>query len=168
MFIYSSSAKQSTLENFGTSTSSNTEVDQYFLKPGASRAAGIVACRVQGKGNALTALSGISIRMKQWTASASTSVGATSTTPVPKNNLVPACVATAGMVSTSTSGVTPGTTGLYCGLASMGASGPGGWVSINPDDVALLDGGASKSLDLISSSPLGSAAWEFELDHAEA
>ena len=166
MFVYSSASKQQ-LENFGTSTSSNTELDQFFLKPGASRTMAMAALRVQGKGNALTALSGISIRMKQWTASASTSVGATSTTPTPKNNLVPACVATAGMVTTSTSNLTSGTTGLYCGLASMGASGPGGWVSINPDDQALLDGGASKSLDLISSSPLGSAAWEFEADHLE-
>lgn len=49
----------------------------------------------------------------------------------------------------------------------MGASGPGGWVAINPDDVPTLDGGANKSQDLFSSSPTASLQWEFELDHTE-
>lgn len=167
-FIFASASKQQ-LENFATSGSANTELDQFFLKPGASRTAGVVAVRVQGKGAGLTALSGISVRLKQWTSTASTSVAATSTTPQPKNNLVPACVATAGMVTSAASTVTSGTGGpQIVGYASMGASGPGGWASMNIDDVPLLDGGATKSMDLFSSSPTVSLNYEFELDHQEA
>lgn len=141
---------------------------QFFLKSGATRTAGIVAVRVQGKGGGLTALSGISIRLKQWTSTSSTSVAATSTTPAPKNNLAPACAASAGMVTSAASTITSGTGGPnIVGLASMGASGPGGWVAINPDDVPTLDGGANKSQDLFSSSPTASLQWEFELDHTE-
>jgi hypothetical protein len=141
---------------------------QFFLKPGASRPAAVVALRVQGKGQALTALSGISIRLKQWTSTASTSVAGTSTTPQPKNNLAPACVATAGMATTSTSTITSGTGGpQVVGYASMGASGPGGWVAINPDDVPTLDGNSNKSMDLFSSSPTASMAYEFAIDNTE-
>jgi hypothetical protein len=168
-FIYNNSSKSGAqaLENLTTSSSVNTETDVYFLKPGATRPVALVAMRVQGKGAGLTALSGIVGRIKQWTASASTSTGGTSVTPTPKNNLAPACVATAGITSTATSTVTVGTTALYCGLASMGASGPGGWVAINPDDVPTLDGGASKSLDLVFSCPTASLNYEFSCDNTE-
>lgn len=167
MFIYASASKQN-LENLATSGSANTELDQAFLKPGASRTAGIVALRVQGKGAGLTALSGLSIRLKQWTSTSSTSVAGTSTTPSPKNNLVPACVATAGVATSAASTITSGTGGpSIVGYAGMGASGPGGWVSINPDDIPLLDGGANKSMDLFSASGQTSLNWEFAYDHAE-
>lgn len=166
-FIYTSASVQK-LENFSTSSGANTQLDQFFLKPGASRPAAIVAIRVQGKAAGLTALSGISLRLGHWTTTASTSVAATSTTPAPKNNLAPACVATAGMVSSASSTVTSGTGGpLYVGYASMGASGPGGWVAINPDDVPLLDGGATRSTDLFSSSPTANMGYEFEVDNQE-
>lgn len=123
---------------------------------------------VQGKGAGLTALSGISIRLKLWTSTASTSVGATSTTPAPKNKLAPACVATAGMATSPSSGLTPGTGGPnIVGYASMGASGPGGSVAINPDDVPLADGGANMSLDLFSSSPTANLSFEYEIDNTE-
>lgn len=168
-FIYANSNKMGAqaLENLTTSSSINTEQDFFFLKPGATRPTTMVAVRVQGKGNGLTALSGISVRLKQWTGSASTSTGATSVTPQPKNNLAPAAAATAGLTSTAASTVTSGTTGVYVGLASMGASGPGGWVAINPDDVPLLDGGASKSQDLVSACQTASLGFEFEADNQE-
>ncbi len=166
-FIYSSMSKQS-LENFSTSSGANTQLDQYFMKPGASRTATIIALRVQGKGAALTALSGIAVRLGQWTTTASTSVAGVALTPSPKNNLAPACVATAGTVTAASSTITSGTGGpLYVGLASMGASGPGGWVAINPDDVPLLDGGANRSLDLFASSPTANMAYEFSADSQE-
>jgi hypothetical protein len=172
-FLYCNSSKQAPLENFTTSTSTNTELDQFFLKPGASRTLQVPACRVQGKGGGLTALTGISIRMKAWTSTASQSTttaasGSTSTTPAPKNKLCPACVATAGMVTTATVGVSSGSGGPnIVNLASMGASGPGGWVAINPDDVAQLDGGATMSIDLFSASPTASMNYEFECDNQE-
>ncbi len=167
-FIYESHSKQAPLENFATSSSTNTEVDFFFLKPGASRPAAITKLSVQGKGAGLTALSGISIRLKQWTSTSSTSVGGTSTTPAPKNKLAPACVATAGMATALSSGITPGTGGPnIVGYASCGASGPGGTVAINPDDVPLLDGGANMSQDLFSSCPTATLSFEFAVDNTE-
>lgn len=123
---------------------------------------------MQGKGAGLTALSGISVRLAHWTTTASTTVAGVATTPSPKNNLAPACVATAGMVTSASSTITSGTGGpLYVGYASMGASGPGGWVAINADDVPLLDGGANRSSDLFAASPTANMAFEFELDNTE-
>jgi hypothetical protein len=82
--------------------------------------------------------------------------------------LAPACVATAGMATALASTVTSGTGGpLWVGTVNMGASGPGAWNSMNIDDVPLLDGGAARSMDLFSSSPLASAGYEFELDSQE-
>jgi hypothetical protein len=52
-------------------------------------------------------------------------------------------------------------------MASMGASGPGGWVAVNPDDAPTLDGGATRSLDLFSASPTASLSFEAGLTHQE-
>ena len=168
-FIYESSTKQGA-ENLATNSSGNTEVDWFFLKPGATRPAAIVAMRVQGKGNALTALTGISIRLKQFTSTASvTTTGCAATTPAPKNKLAPVCVATAGMSTNTSSSISSGTGGpVIVGYASMGASGPGGWVAINPDDVPLLDGNANMSMDAFSSSPTASMNFEAVIDNSEA
>lgn len=166
-FLYTSMSKES-LENFQTSSGANTELEQFFLKPGASRPLTIVALRVQGKGAGLTALSGIAIRLKQWTTAAATTVAGVATIPAPKQKLAPACVATAGMVTAASSTITAGTGGgTYVGLASMGASGPGGWVSINPDDSVQLDGGTSQSIDMVSSSPTANMSYEFAADNVE-
>ncbi len=163
------SASAGVAENLTTNGTGNNEVDFYFLKPGASRAISVVAMRVQGKGNALTALTGISIRLKQWTSTASvTTTGCLAATPTPKSKLVPACVATAGMSTNTSSSVSSGTGGpVMVGYAGMGASGPGGWVAVNPDDVPQLDGGATMSMDLFSSSPTASMSFEAAIDHAE-
>lgn len=172
-FIFETQTKQA-LESFATSSSANTELDQAFLKPGATRPAIVVALRVQGKAAAKTSLSGISIRLKQWptTSSASTTTaasGSTSTTPTPKIQYGIACVATAGMITASTNVVVVGTgTAVYVGLATCGASGPGGWVAINPDDVPSLTGGSNMSLDIVSASAEAAAlGYEFALDHME-
>lgn len=160
-FLYDVHSKQVS-ENYTTSGSGNTEIDFQFTKPGASRPFGMAALKVQGKGAGLTALSGISIRAKHWTSTASSA--GTSVTPAPKNNLAPACVATAGLgTSGGTGAVTSGTGGPnIVGYASMGASGPGGNVAINPDDVPTLDGNANKSLDLFSACPTVSLSFETE------
>jgi hypothetical protein len=155
-------------DSLQTNGTPNTEVDHLFLKPGASRPLAVVACRVQGRGGNLTSLSGISIRMKAWTTTASqTTTGNSATTPAQKNKLAPNCVATAGM-ATGSAAVSNGSGGPnYVGLASMGASGPGGWVAINPDDVPVLDGGANNSLDLASSCSTGGLNWEGVIDNQE-
>lgn len=166
-FIYNTHTKQ-VAENYTTSGTGNTEIDFLFLKPGASRALILLALKVQGKGAGLTALSGISIRAKHWITTSS-SLG-TATTPAPKHNLAPAAVATAGMgTGGGTAAVTSGTGGPnIVGYASMGASGPGGNVAVNPDDCPTLDGGANKSLDLFSACPTASLSFEAEAGHQEA
>lgn len=160
-FMYDLHTKQQA-ENFTTSGSANTEIDFAFVKPGATRPVGLAKLTVQGKGAGLTALSGMSIRAKHWTSTSSS--GGTAATPAPKNNLVPACAATAGLgTAGGTAAVTSGTGGpSIVGYAGMGASGPGGTVGINPDDVPMLDGGANKSLDLFSSCPTVSLNFEAE------
>ena len=159
MFIYSWQTKQ-VAENYATSGSANTEIDFLFIKPGASRAVKFIAGRFQGKAAGLTALSGMAVRAKQWTSTASS--GGTSTTPAPVNNLAPACVATMGMgASGGTGAVTSGTGGpSLVGGGGCGASGPGGWVAVNIDAPIVLDGGANKSIDLFSSA--GTASLNFE------
>jgi hypothetical protein len=167
-FIYQMCCKQ-TLENMATSGSANTEVDFVFVKPGASRTVSAQKVSVQGKGAQLTALSGISVRLKQWTSTASTTVAGTGTTPQPKNNLVPACVATSGQATSAASNITSGTGGpQQVGYQGMGGSGPGGNAPINPDDSPLLDGNATKSMDLFSSCPTASLSFEWALDISEA
>lgn len=167
VYAFSSKAGAQALENLTTNGTGNTETDACFFKPGATRPVMMLALRVQGKGNQLTSLSGLSIRKKLWTGGASTTTGATSASVTPKNNLAPAAVMTVGITSTAAGGVTSGSSGSYVGLASMGGSGPGGWVSVNMDDMPLLDGNASKSLDIISSCPTPSLNWEFESDLCE-
>jgi hypothetical protein len=160
-FLYDNQTKQ-IAENYATSGSGNTEIDFLFLKPGASRPLCIASMKCQGKGAGLTALSGISFRLKHWTSTASS--GGTATTPAPKNNIAPAAVHTAGMgAGGGTGAVTSGTGGPnLVGYMSCGASGPGGHVAINPDDCPVLDGNANKSADLFSSS--GTASLNFEAE----
>jgi len=169
-FVYALNSKSGAqaLENLTTNGTANTENDFAFLKPGASRVSTVLALRIQGKGAGLTALSGIVNRLKHWTSTSSTTVGGTSVTPAPKHNLAPAAVSTAGMATVAAGTITSGTGGPnIVGFAGCGASGPGGWVAANPDDVPSLDGGANKSADLFSSSPTVSLSFEHELDVQE-
>lgn len=165
-FLYSLPTK-AVAENFTTSGTGNTEIDFAFVKPGATRPVGVPKTTVQGKGGGLTALSGISVRLKQFTTTSSSA--GTAVTPAPKNNLAPASAATAGMgIGGGTAAVTSGTGGpSMVGYAGMGASGPGGTVAINPDDVPALDGGANKSIDFFSASPTATLNFEMEATLAE-
>jgi hypothetical protein len=157
-FIYNVQTK-AVSENYATSGSLNTEIDFLFIAPGATRASTLIALRVQGKGAGLTALSGIAFRVKQWTASASS--GGTAITPRAVDKRAPAAVSTAAAgAGGGTGAVTSGTTAFLVGGCGCGASGPGGWVAPNPDGAIVLDGGATMSADLFSSS--GTASLNFE------
>lgn len=147
------------LENHAMSATPNTPIDAAFVKPGASRVAALIAAWVQGKGAALTALSGLSFRFEQWTGSASSA--GTAITPAPMDNRAPAAVATAAWAATAAGAVTSGTTGPnFVGGFGCGASGPGGWTAPNPDAAIALDGGAAKSTDLFAESPTASLNYE--------
>ena len=165
-FFYSTASKN-IAENFTTSGTPNTEIDAAFWKPGATRPLSILAVPVQGKGAGLTALSGLAFRLKAFTSTASS--GGTAVTPAAKDNRAPAAVATCGMgTSGGTNAVTSGTGGpSIVEVITCGASGPGGWVAINPDDAIVLDGGATKSIDLFSASGTASLNYEFSAKLAE-
>lgn len=159
-FIYSSQSAQ-IATNFATSGTANTEVDQFFLKPGTRNMA-VQGLYVGGKGAGLTAISGIAYRFKRWGTTAS-SGGAL--TPTPRDPGQQAAKATAGAAS---AGVTPGTGGpTYIGGCVSGAAGPGGWVAPNTDSVILLEGSANNSIDLFSASGTISLNFEFAVEHVE-
>lgn len=165
-FVYNVQSK-TVSENYTTSGTANTEIDVAFLKPGASRASALLALRVQGKGAGLTALSGIAFRLKQWTSTASSS--GTSLAPTPVDKRAPAAVSTSSAgAGGGTAAVTSGTGGPnLVGGCGCGASGPGGWVAVNPDAAITLDGGATMSTDLFSASGTVSMNFEFQMDFQE-
>jgi hypothetical protein len=158
-FCYTIQSK-AVAENYATSATPNTEIDAFFIKPGATRAVSLIALLVQGKGAGLTALSGIAFRLKVWPTTASTA--GTAITPGPTDNRAPAAVATAaGGAAGGIGAVTSGTgTAAFRGGAGCSGSGPGGWSALNPDDGIVLDGGGDKSVDLYSASGLASLNYE--------
>ena len=166
MFVYSSLSKAQ-LENYTTSGTPNTELEPFFLKPGA-RNIGVSRLQVSGKGAALTSLSSIVYRVKKWFTTAAAVAGATALVPSPSDPGAQACKATAGIGTAATGVVTAGTGGptlqAFCGSS---ASGPGGWVAANVDDYKTLEGTANQSQDLFVASPTASLNYEFQLDHVE-
>jgi hypothetical protein len=160
-FVYNLQSKMAA-ENFATSGSANTEVDQSYIKPGATRAFALLTLRVQGKGAGLSTLSGIAFRLKYYPTTASSG---SAVTPNPVDIRAPAAVATAGMAS---GGVVVGTgTPVLVGGCGCSGSGPGGWVAPNPDAGIVLDGGQNKSLDLFSSSGSPGLNFEFQEEFQE-
>jgi len=163
-FVYSSQNAQvaSGTQGFQTSATANTEVDQFFLKPGTRNIA-VNACYTGGKGAGLTAISGIAYRFKKWTTTASSA--GTPVTPTPRDPGMQAAKATAGGAS---AGVTSGTGGpTYLGGFVSGAAGPGGWVAPNPDSTMVLEGSATMSIDLFSTSGTASLFFDFVVEHIE-
>lgn len=136
----------------------NTENDCFFVAAGsASRAVGLLGLYVHGKGAALTAISGITFRIKKWTTTASS--GGTSITPTPRDVGFQASKATAGY---AVAAVTSGTGGpTLLGSIGCGAAGPGGWVAPNPDALPVIEAGSADSIDVFNAS--GTASLNFEM-----
>lgn len=150
--------------NFTTNAVANTEIDAIFVAPKSTvptRNVNLSAIQLQGKGAALTSLSGIIQRVKKWTATASS--GGTPITPSPRDSDAPAAKSTAGQAS---AGVVSGTGGPVLQLTvGCSASGPGSWSWLNNPDVAVtLDGGATSSIDVFNSSGQPSLLFEISLD----
>ena len=147
-----------TAGNTTTNSSANTESDFLTIKPG-TRDFRLVALYVIGKAAALTAISGIAIRLARFS-TASTS--GTSATPQPKDDLAPAAkqAAATGSVSAG-SGRTNGLV-IGCGVA-----GPGGWVARDDNQKYCLSGGGSDSIDAISISATASLNFEFSAETEE-
>lgn len=136
----------------------NTENDCFFVKPGTGRAVAMQSLYVHGKGAGLTAISGLTFRVKRWFTTAS--AGGTAITPSPRDGTIQAAKATAGY---AVAAVTPGTGGPTLQLSiGCGAAGPGGWVAPNPDSViGPVESAAAQSLDVFNAS--GTASLNFEL-----
>lgn len=166
MFCYTTqSAMQST--TYSTSGSTNTEIDVFSLKPGTSRMPNVYALRGQGRGAGLTALTGISLNLKDWT-TASTAGSTLTPTPNDKGNTVAASAVPRIGTGGGVNAVTPGSGGpLYRGGFGFGGSGPGGWVAANPDAAIGMNPAYAGSLDIYSISGIASMAYEFWVEHAE-
>lgn len=140
-----------------TSSSANTEVDALFIKPGTGRTVSLRALYGHGKGAGLTAISGITLRVKTFPTTASSA--GTAITPTPRDGTVQAAKASAAYAGTA---ITSGTGTAVLHLAvGFGAAGPGGWVAPDADSVVgPLESAATKSIDTFSVS--GSASLNYE------
>lgn len=159
-FVYGFASK-TVAENYTVSAAANTEIDAAFLKAGASRPLSLQALRVQGKGVALTALTGLIFRLKMWGTTAS-SAGTALALKAVDDRAPPAVSTGAAGAGGGVNAVTSGTGGpTIVGGCGCGASGPGGWVAATPDNNIVLDGGATKSVDLFTASG-GTVALPYE------
>ena len=142
--------------DFTTSATPGTEIDAMFIAPGSGRTSALSQLMVQGKGAQLTSLSGIVVRIKTYTSSASS--GGTGVTPTPADQDAPAAKSTAGQ---ATAGVTPGTGGpTVHHIVGVSGSGPNQWVAREPDDMVRLNSAAAKSVDFFNSSNTASLKLE--------
>jgi hypothetical protein len=142
-----------------TSAAPNTEVDEFFAKPG-TRNISLQAYYFHGRGAGLTQLSGITMRLKKFTTTSTVINTGTALTPSTNDPGVQAAKMTSAWASAGA--LTVGTGGPVL-LASVGcgATGPGGWVAQNPDSMKVLEGSANNSLDLFSASGTASMIHEF-------
>ena len=159
--VYNSQLAQVTTAA-NTGVAPNTEIDCWAAKPG-TRNIGIQAMYVGGKGAGLTALSGISYRIKKWGTGTSTG---TAITPVARD---PGAQAAKFSAFASNSAVpTPGTGGpTFLGGCISGAAGPGGWVAPNPDSLMTLEGSTTSSMDLFVHSGTASLLFEANMEVVE-
>jgi hypothetical protein len=166
MFCYTTqSAMQSA--TYSTSGSTNTEIDVFSMKPGTARRTDVYNIRGQGRGAGLTALTGISLQLKDWTTA---STGGTALTPTANDKGNTVAAATVPRIGTGggTNAVTPGTGGpLYRGGFGFGGSGPGGWVAATPDAAIGMNAAYAGSLDIYSISGTASMLYEFWVEHSE-
>jgi hypothetical protein len=171
-FVYASGSAQnfgSTTQGMQTSGTANTEIDAFFITTKTTvptRNVGIQALYVGGKGAGLTAISGISYRLKKWTTTSSSA--GTALTPAPRDIGMQAARATAATGATAQAGVTSGTGGpTFLGGCVSGAAGPGGWVAPNADSLPTLEGGSTQSIDLFTASGTTGLFYDFILEHIE-
>lgn len=139
--------------NLTTSGTPNTNVESFFVKPGAARAVFLQSIMLQGKGAGLTAISGIIERIKKWTTA---STAGTAITPQPVDPKFAASSATAAYRPTAGSGG-----GTVVAAFGCGAAGPGGWVAPNQDSMIGLNAGDAGSISGDDASGTASLNFEF-------
>lgn len=156
-----------------TSATPNTENDCLFVKPG-TRNISVQALYIHGKGAALTAISGITFRLKKWvTTAAATGTGTALSTgaagTIQQRDPGAQTAKMSGAFSNAAaSGITAGTGGPNPLLTiGCGAAGPGGWVAPNSDSAHVLEGSANQSIDVFNSSGTASLLCAASLEVVE-
>jgi hypothetical protein len=147
-----------------TSATALTANDCAFVKPGATRPIWLKALFLTGRGAALTAVTGITVRLEKWFTTASS--GGTSITPSPKDDLAPAATHTAAYAAATVTSGTGGPTLLAscgCGAASPGPP----WMAPTLDDSYELNAAATKSIDMFCVSGVASMNFEAAIDVQE-
>lgn len=141
MFLYSVVPTVATF--LTTSGSANTELPNMAIRQ-ATRGVDIISLYACGRGNALTSITGIALRLRRWTTAGS---GGTAITPQPRRIGTTASTTAVSSESAITAGTVSGAYQLAFGC---GAAGPGGWVAPNQDAYIHIEGGSSDEIDVNS------------------
>lgn len=145
-----------TAGNAGFPTNGTPNVESYHIsmKPGP-RTLYATRLTVGGKCTELTALSGIALRLKKWTATPSGLIVVI--IPTPLDTGTQACGAAVG-------GPNPASIGTggpqYLGGCVCNAGGPGGWAARDLSMAPALEGSVNQSIDLVSSSALANTRFD--------
>lgn len=128
---------------YATSATPNTEDPTLVLRQ-AVRGFDLMSIFVQGRGAALTAITGIGYRVRRWTTAGT---GGTAVVPAPRRIGTAASTTAADKVTA----IVPGTiSGAYQLGFGCGAAGPGGWVARDQDSAIHVEGGGADELDINS------------------
>ena len=139
---------------YATSGTPDTE-DAWLAFRQVTKGFQLVGVILQGKGNGLTALSGIVHRLKRWTTAGS---GGTAVVPSPTSRESPAAVTTPFDSQTA---LTPGTvSGALQMTIGHGATGPGGWQARDDNAKKTVEAGSADEITWYSES--GTASLDFE------
>lgn len=145
---------------YATHATPNTEDPTLVLRQ-ATRGFDLQAIYVQGRGAALTAITGIGYRVRRWTTAGT---GGTAVTPAPRRIGTTAATTAADKVTA----ITPGTvSGAYQLSFGCGAAGPGGWVARDADSAIHTEGGSSDELNINSVSGVASMLHHVSAEIAE-
>lgn len=155
MFVYGVSSGTA-LTSSGTP---NTEVEDWFVKAGTGRSVGIQQILPHGKGAAVAAISGLSLRLKKWTTA---STAGTAVTPQPADPGAQAAKHTTAVSPTAGSGG-----GLYHLEIGCGAGSPGGWAAPNQDSLKVLESAFAGSFDVVSAAGTASMVHAVALETVE-
>lgn len=142
-----------------TNGTTNTETDHLFIKPG-NTAVHINGLRLQGMGNALTNLNGLSTNWKNWT-TASTSGTSMTARPTSIQANVTALATAAGAPTAGSGG------GTYKGGFGCSGSSPAFWSPQTMDQWIDMAGAYAGSLDLNSVAVALSLAFHWWVDFLE-
>jgi len=148
-----------------TGGGAGSEVVQMAIRQGnlsaGKRGVDIQAFSVIGRGAGLTAISGISLRVKRWTTGGT---GGTACTVNPRR--LGTTADTAAVDSGTT--ITPGTvSGAIQLLFGCGAAGPSGWAAMNPDSMIHMEGGSQDECDVYSTCGTASIGLDLGVEIAE-